>query len=726
MHAQNGTHRVKRIDSGNHSLLTVGARWAINEIVTRSRIALVGGWLAVALIFLGLGRLGLSLAFAQKNVTPFWPPSGFALAVVLLYGRRFWPGVLLGGFLLTSSTGVAWYTALPVAVGNTFEALAGLALLQRPVAFHPTLDRLRDVGRFISAALLSAIIGACIGAASLYLTGVIAAEHLPSVWATWWTGDAIGMLIITPLFLSVVMQRRPAPPASWLEGAVLIGLVFVVGRFAFRTETPILYAVFPLLIWGAARFKQHGAAGLSFLVSLIAIYYSANDYGPFAVNSDPYSLVYLQSFIGTGAVTALLLAAAVTERDLAAAERVRLAKLEGTREELEAGRRRFAFLAEVGRLLSTSLDVEATLANAAALCVPDLAEKSRAELTERGLRRWSSEIADGPQPRVGQAVPSAALTAMDENRIVATARPARDDEVDFTRAGCLYVPLVSNGLAAFLTLERAQPGYHVAEMDLIEELRRRALFALENAQLYREAQQAVQLRNEFLSVAAHELKTPVTGLRGFAQLALRTLAKPQPDAALLRQALTSVDQQSQKLTALVMQLLDVARIDAGKLRLARKPTDVKALLQGVVAQFGAHEEGASRVRLSAPQAFAADIDPLRVEQIVVNLLSNALRFAPEASPIDVALTAEGGYVRIAVTDSGPGVERDLRERIFERFYQGKSGLATGMGLGLYISREIAELHGGTLEFEAPAGGGSRFMVALPVDGGEHASANPRH
>lgn len=680
-----------------------------------ARIALVGWWLIVAAVFFGLGRLGLSLAFAQKNVTPFWPPSGFSLAVLLLLGPRLWPGVLAGGFALTLSTGVSWHTALLVGTGNMLEAVAGFVIL-RTASFHRTLDRLRDVARLIAVAAVSPLVGACVGAGSLYVTGVIPADALPPVWATWWIGDAIGILIVTPVVLSLRTPERGLRRGRLFEGALLLATTIAVGLVAFQAAMPIAYALFPLLIWAAARFRQHGAAGLSLVVAVEAIYFSALDHGPFAVNSHAYSLLHLQAFIGTGTTTALLLAAAVTERDRAAAERVRLAKLEGTREELEAGRRRFAFLAEVGRLLSTSLDVETTLENTARLCVPELAARARAELVERGLRRWSSHDDEGKQPPGGVAVSPAALTAVGENRIVATASPESDEEVYFTTARCLYVPLVSEGLTAVLKLEQDQPGrYRIAERDLIEELRRRALFALDNAQLYREAKQAIQLRNEFLSVAAHELKTPVTGLRGFAQLALRALAKPQPNPELLRQALGSIDQQSQKLTALVMQLLDVARIDAGKLRLSRKATDVAALLQGVVAQFGAHEES-RRFWLRAAAPVEAEIDPLRVEQVVVNLLSNASRFAPDGTLVETELTQVDGHVRIGVTDRGPGVDAAVRDRIFERFYQGADGVATGMGLGLFISREIAELHGGRLTYEPAEGGGSRFVVELPITG----------
>jgi signal transduction histidine kinase len=232
-----------------------------------------------------------------------------------------------------------------------------------------------------------------------------------------------------------------------------------------------------------------------------------------------------------------------------------------------------------------------------------------------------------------------------------------------------------------------------------------------------ERRKAEALRDEFLSVAAHELKTPLTSLRGFAQLLMRQLDHDEvPDAVRLRQALSAIDQQSAKLARLVNQLLDVSRIDAGRLVLDRKVADVVGIVEEVVAT--------SRVNtfrheftVRAPSGALAMVDPLRLEQVVRNLVDNAIKYSPDGGPIvlEVDKSREAGVVRLTVSDRGLGVPVAHRPLIFERFHQAHPERGGGgMGLGLYISRQIVELHGGRLEAEFPDGGGTRMVVTLPT------------
>ena len=225
---------------------------------------------------------------------------------------------------------------------------------------------------------------------------------------------------------------------------------------------------------------------------------------------------------------------------------------------------------------------------------------------------------------------------------------------------------------------------------------------------------AVAARDAFLSVAAHELKTPVTSLRGFAQLLLRDFDAQRESSAQRRElALRAIDQQSGKLNDLVSRLLDTAQIEAGKLRLDPTPTDLAALIGAVIAQ---RQDTGRTIRYQGPARLEATVDPVRLEQVVTNLLGNALKFSPAGGVITIELgQTEDGVVRLTVTDEGDGVPPDQREAIFGRFYQaqGERALA-GMGLGLYITREIVELHGGSVRFEEPAQGGARFVVALPA------------
>jgi signal transduction histidine kinase len=243
--------------------------------------------------------------------------------------------------------------------------------------------------------------------------------------------------------------------------------------------------------------------------------------------------------------------------------------------------------------------------------------------------------------------------------------------------------------------------------------------AIANARLraeIAERKRAEALRDEFLSVAAHELKTPLTSLRGFAQLLLRQLDRDEtPDPVRTRQALSAIDQQSAKLARLVGQLLDVSRLDAGRLVLERKVADVVGLVEDVVATARVntfrHE-----FSVRAPGAALALVDPLRLEQVLRNLVDNAIKYSPNGGPIEIEVSKDRATgVRVTVADRGLGVPRKHRPRIFERFHQAHpEHRLGGMGLGLYISRQIAELHEGTLTAEHPKAGGTRFVLVVPV------------
>jgi signal transduction histidine kinase len=238
-----------------------------------------------------------------------------------------------------------------------------------------------------------------------------------------------------------------------------------------------------------------------------------------------------------------------------------------------------------------------------------------------------------------------------------------------------------------------------------------------NAALRREVaerKRAEAARDEFLSVAAHELKTPLTSLRGFSEVLLAQLERSEsPDPERLRQALTTIDRQSHKLSLLVSQLLDVSRLDAGQLALDRRDTDVMSLVNGVRDSLPVGHRG-HVVTVRGPARVPAWVDPLRLEQVLTNLLDNAVKFSPRGGPVDVTVKVLEHEIEIAVADRGIGIPPEHRRRIFDRFHQAHpEHRFGGMGLGLYISRQIVELHGGRLFDEHPEGGGSRMVVRLP-------------
>jgi PAS domain S-box-containing protein len=231
-----------------------------------------------------------------------------------------------------------------------------------------------------------------------------------------------------------------------------------------------------------------------------------------------------------------------------------------------------------------------------------------------------------------------------------------------------------------------------------------------------EAEAAVQIRDEFLSVAAHELKTPVTSMRGYAQVLLRRLAKGQPlEPERVQRALDAIDQQSEKLTRFVDQLLDISRISAGRLTLNLQPTDLGRLAADVAADL---QQTTQRHRfiVEVDHVGVAQVDPLRLEQVLTNLITNAVKYSPEGGPVMIrAARPSADLVQIVVTDQGIGIPPEHRPYIFDRFYQAHgSGYFGGLGLGLSISQQIVQLHGGRLEAEFPDDGGTRLVISLPV------------
>ncbi len=258
----------------------------------------------------------------------------------------------------------------------------------------------------------------------------------------------------------------------------------------------------------------------------------------------------------------------------------------------------------------------------------------------------------------------------------------------------------------------------IQERKRVEAALKEAQQALETkvAERTAELEQAVRTRDEFLAVAAHELKTPITSMRGFAQLLMRQYQKKgeiDPDNLIL--SLGTIDVQSVKLTTLIARLLDVSRLEAGQLALERKNVDVAELVRNSVAA-AQNTTLKHTITLKSPTTLTASVDVLRLEQVLTNLLNNAIKFSPETEAIEVTLLMpDDQTLQIAVRDYGVGIPVERRTHIFDRYYQGHGeGYLGGMGLGLYISREIIKLHGGRIEVQFPADGGTRFVVSLPL------------
>jgi signal transduction histidine kinase len=257
------------------------------------------------------------------------------------------------------------------------------------------------------------------------------------------------------------------------------------------------------------------------------------------------------------------------------------------------------------------------------------------------------------------------------------------------------------------------------DLALAEELARRGAAAIENAQLYRESIRAIQQREEFLRVAAHELKTPMTTVKGYVQLLNRQIHSPTMPRERVDRTMERLENQVERFEALVSELLDVSRIQSGRLDLRFEPCDLAEIAGEVVNRFEHSLERTShhRLLLDASEPVVGQWDASRLDQVVTNLVSNALKYSPEGGDIRVRVRQLGGQAaELTVADQGIGIPLAEQAMLFQPFARGAAatGTAAGSGLGLHITAQIVERHDGTISVQSEPGRGTTFRVVLPL------------
>ncbi|HET8571593.1 MAG TPA: ATP-binding protein [Candidatus Limnocylindria bacterium] len=423
------------------------------------------------------------------------------------------------------------------------------------------------------------------------------------------------------------------------------------------------------------------------------------------------------------------------------------------------------FLSDAGAVLSASLDYEETLRNLARLAVPVFADWCAIDVLddEGGVQRVGIHHSDTAKLAFAEEfrsrfppnpdAPTGVYSVMQTGRAMLAAE-VTDEQLaaspDAARYGPEYVELMRQlGIrsaivapllagervigAITLVISESKRSYGPRDLSVAELLGARAGLAVQNSRLYREAADAVTLRDRFLQVAAHELLTPVTIVRGYAQSLERLVERQREaapgsttinlEAARLGRTVRQVDRASERLTQLVGDLLDVTRLHSGSLVPVPRPMNLSAVVRSTLEGVNVQQtEGryATNVDLSFDLPEDGDIvgtwDETRIEQVLFNVLDNALKYSSDGDAVNLRLWLDGDEARIDISDTGLGIPADQLEAIFQPFHRTRDAnvRAAGMGMGLAVCREIVNRHGGWIRASSPGSEqGSTFSIGLP-------------
>jgi integral membrane sensor domain MASE1 len=285
----------------------------------RRYVVLCGLIVGVAAAYVLGAWLGLRLAVVREQVTPLWLPTGIALGSLLLFGMRVWPGITIGAFLANIFIGPSFWAVVVISVGNTLAPVVAALLLVR-VGFRQELDRLRDALALVFVGALGGmLISATLGAGTLWVADSLPPSGFWSAWTVWWAGDAMGVLVGTPVVLVASKARWPKDISvlRWLEAAAVILGTVAITVVLIRQSMRLLFPVFPLLIWSAVRFQLKAAAPCALIIAVGATFGAVHATGPFADLNLLEQMIILLTFNASTALTALLLSAITTQRNQA-------------------------------------------------------------------------------------------------------------------------------------------------------------------------------------------------------------------------------------------------------------------------------------------------------------------------------------------------------------------------------------------------------------------------
>jgi PAS domain S-box-containing protein len=667
----------------------------------------------LAVVYFVAGRFGLSLALVNQSATAIWPATGIAIAACLLGGIRLWPAVLVGAFLVNLTTTQSVVPSFLIALGNTAECVIVASFMRRLGGGSDVFVKTTRILAYVATAAAGAAIAATVGLAALVASDLAGQAGASAIWLTWWAADLSSALLVAPVIVTWAHGRPDQRIARRGGEALLLLAALLTVAYAVFGPTlpgvrgyPLMFVTLPVLLWAALRFGSPGAASAVLVMAVVATTGTLDGLGPFARGTPNESLLLLQAYLDVKMIVMLTLAAEVegrraVERDIRQLNLELERRIEARSEDLQKLHGRLVEAQQVAHIGSWEWDIAA-----------DTIWWSDEMYRLYGLpvgspityEHYISTIHPDDRAMVEAIVAKSGQTGEPftfEHRMVKT-----DGTVRTLHSRGHAVRGIGGEVLRMLGVGHDISDRRHAEEERLELVREQAA--------RREAEEASRMKDAFLATLSHELRTPLNAVIGWAQV----LKRPGLDEALIRRAIDAIHRNVTIQAQLVSDILDVARIRTGTVRIDPRPEAVQTIVEGALdIMRPVIAEKKIEVVIDIPEDAAVMGDAQRLQQVFWNMLSNAAKFVATGGHIRIAARADGNQVQLTIEDDGPGIPEDFLPYVFDQFRQADPSLTRshgGMGLGLAISQTLVQLHGGTIAAANRPQGGALFTVRLPA------------